>query len=144
MLARILLGVTAALMLAAWGIVANAGDEHAARTYMIDWPKHGIRATFQYGTQPMSPGRTVCAGKVGIENYGNKSYAVLFFNVVFYSESRERIATDRFSLSSNLKPGAQAEIPYDPRNPLNPINLTESYSECPKGMRWARVVLDAF
>ena len=137
-----------ALALGVWAMAAMAQAEIETlpqpRTYRIDWPMHGIRAAFEYGTQSVPQGKSVCAGRVSIENYGDRSYAVLFFSVVIYSESRERVATDRFSLSSNLKPGGRAEIPFDLRNPLNPAILTERYGECPRDMRWARVVLDAF
>lgn len=135
-----------ALACGAFAIVASAvaGSEPVAGSYRIDWPQHGIRADLEYGTRPLAPGKSVCAGKVSIENYGERSYAVLFFSVIVFSEAKERIATDRFALSSHLKPGGRAEIPFDPRNPLNPVNPTESYSECPKDMRRVRVILDAF
>lgn len=142
--AGILPRLTLAVLLGFCSVAKAAEPGKTAKTYSIDWPGHGIRATLEYGILQGIQANPVCGGKVSIENYGTRSYSVLFFNVTLYSDSKELIATDRFSLSSNLKPGNRAEIPSDPRNPLNPVVLTENYSECPKDMRWARVILDAF
>jgi hypothetical protein len=136
--------LTVALLLGVCGIAAAAEPGKTAKRYNIDWPGHGVRATLEYGTLQGEQAKPVCGGKISLENYGSRHYSVLFFNVTLYSDSKELIATDRFSLSSNLQPGNKADIPFDPRNPLNPVVLTESYSECPKDMRWARVILDAF
>lgn len=137
-----LLRLIALLWLAYGGFAAAAEPDETFKKYAVDWPKHGLRATLEYATLAREP--AACAGKMSVENYGNRSYAVLFFSVLIYSDARQLIATDRFTLSSNLVPGGKAEISFDPRNPLNPVNLTERYGECPKDMRWARVILDAF
>lgn len=139
-----LLRLTVFLWLVHGGITAAAEPTETFKEYTIDWPKHGIRATLEYATLTREQNGPACAGKVSIENYGSRSYAVLFFSVLIYSDARQLIATDRFSLSSNLVPGGGAEIPFDPSNPLNPLNLTERYAECPKDMRGVRVILEAF
>lgn len=133
-----------ALSLGACGLATAAETENAAFAHRIDWPKHGIGATLEYSSLAGDQSRPACVGKIHVENYGTRTYSVLLFNVTIYSASRELIATDRFSLSSSLNPGGKAEIPYDLRNPLNPIVATARFSECPKDMRWARVILDAF
>lgn len=139
-----LLRLIALLWLVHGSLAAAAEADETFKKYAVDWPKHGLRATLEYATLVREPSDAACAGKVSVENYGNRSYAVLFFSVLIYSDARQLIATDRFTLSSNLVPGGKAEISFDPRNPLNPVNLTERYGECPKDMRWARVILDAF
>ncbi|NWG75510.1 MAG: hypothetical protein HXY24_13025 [Rubrivivax sp.] len=136
--------LAAALALGVCSAAAAVETVKAALAYKVDWPGHGITAMLEYGSLENDQMQPVCAGKLSIENYGSRSYAVLFFNVAIFSASRELIATDRFSLTSNLKPGGKAEIPFDPRNPLNPVVLTESYRECPREMHSARVILDGF
>jgi hypothetical protein len=131
-----------ALLLGACGVTPEA--EKAARTYKFDWPREGIRATLEYRTVQAPPSKTACAGSLRIENYGSKSYTVLLFNVNVFSSAGELVATDRFSLSSNLNPGGKAAIPADPHNPLNPVVITMRYSECPKDMAKADVKLEAF
>ena len=69
---------------------------------------------------------------------------MLLFKVKVFSDSKALIATDRFSLSSSPNPGGKAEIPFDSHNPLNPVELTTRYSECPKNMVSAVVRLEAF
>jgi hypothetical protein len=132
-----------ALALGGCGVTPEEAAVKAARTYKFDWPREGIRATLEYRTLGEAP-RPTCAGSVRIENYGSKIYGVLLFNVNIFSASKELIATDRFSLSSSLTPGSRAEIPFDPHNPLNPVVITRSYSECPADMASADVKLEAF
>lgn len=136
--------LTLALLLGACGVTPDAGNGRAAKTYKFDWPREGIRATLEYRTLQSSPPKTTCAGQLSIENYGNRSYTVLLFDVNVFSASKELIATDRFSLSSSLNPGAKAGIPFDPHNPLNPVVVTTGYSECPRDMASADVKLAAF
>lgn len=113
-------------------------------THSFDWPREGIRASIEYRTVPALASGTTCAGNLYIENYGNKRYTVLLFNVNVFSASRELIATDRFSFSSNLGPGDKGAIAADPHNPLNPVVITRRYSECPKEMALLDVKLEAF
>ncbi len=96
-----------AAMLADCGVAPERGK--AARSYDFLWAEQGIRATLEYRTVQAPPSRTTCAGKISIENFGNRNYSVLLFNVNVYSATKELIATDRFSLSSNLNPGGKAE-----------------------------------
>lgn len=138
------LRMTMILWLMQVGSAAGAESGTTQKRYDIDWPGHGIRSTLVYASLEREQAGPTCAGKMSIENYGSRSYAVLFFSVLVYSDARQLIATDRFILSSNLRPGGKTEIPFDPRNPLNPVNLTQSYGECPRDMRWVRVILDAF
>ena len=135
-----------ALVLTLGGCAAIPEEEtaKAAKTYKFDWPKEGIRATFEYKTLPTPQSKTTCAGKVSIENYGNRNYILLLFKVSVYSGSKELIATDRFSFSGTLNSGSRAEIPFDPLNPLDPDVVTKRYSECPKDMASADVKLEAF
>lgn len=131
-----------AAMLASCGVAPER--DKAAKGFDFLWAEQGIRATFEYRTLQAPPSRTTCAGSLRIENYGRKSYTVLLFNVKALSASGAVIATDRFSLSSNLGPGGRAEITHDPNNPLNPVNITTRYAECPKDMASLDVKLEAF
>lgn len=131
-----------AAMLASCSVTPERGK--AAKGFDFLWAEQGIKATLEYRTVEAPPSKTACAGSLRIENYGHKSYTVLLFNVRVLSASGAVIATDRFSLSSNLAPGGRAEIARDPNNPLNPVNITTRYAECPKDMASVDVKLEAF
>lgn len=131
-----------AAMLASCGTAPER--DKAAKSFDFLWMEQGIRATLEYRTVQAPPSKTTCAGSLRIENYGQKNYTVLLFRVKALSASGELIATDRFSLSSNLGPGGKAEIPFDPNNPLNPVVITTRYAECPKEMHSLDVKLEAF
>lgn len=131
-----------AMSLGACGVTPEA--EKKASTYQFDWPREGVRATLEYRTVQAPTSKTTCAGSLRIENYGSKGYSVLLFKVNVFSAVGELVATDRFSLSSNLNPGSKAEISFDPHNPLNPAVVTRSYVQCPKDMAKADVKLEAF
>jgi hypothetical protein len=133
-----------ALALTLGGCGVSPEAEIEPRTYRFDWPKEGIRATIEYRSVQAPPSRTACAGKISIENYGSRNYSVLLFNVNVFSAAKALVATDRFSLSSNLNPGGKAVIPFDPNNPLNPAVITTRFSECPKDMASVDVKLEAF
>ena len=126
------------------GVTPEAETEKPAKTYKFDWPKEGIRATFEYSTRQFSQSKPVCTGKVGVENYGNKNYTKIYFMVSVFSASKELIATDRFLLSGNFNSGNRVEMPADPFNTLDPIVITKRFSECPKDMASVDVKLEAF
>lgn len=131
-----------ALVLGGCGLAPQT--ERAARTHGFDWPQEGLRASFEYQTIQAPPSGTTCAGSVRIDNYGGRHFTVLLFNVKVYSAARELVASDRFSLSANLRPGDRAVIAADPHNPLNPVVITRRYSTCPQDMAVLDVQLEAF
>jgi hypothetical protein len=129
-----------ALSLAGCGVTPET--DKAARTYKFDWPKEGIRARFEYGTLPEFLPKLVCAGKVSIENYGNKNYTRLYFKVSVFSAWKELIASDRFLLIGSLNSGGSAEIPAGQFNTLAPTVITKGDSECPKDTDTVTVQLE--
>lgn len=142
MLVRAALYITFALLLVGCGSTSEYGQ--ANRIYKFDWPREGVRATFQYDSAKTPDQKTVCAGKVSVENYGSKNYVLLIFRVSVFSPSKELIATDRFSFSGTFNPGYTAEIPVDTYNPLDHVIVTRSYSNCPENMTSVDVKMDAF
>jgi hypothetical protein len=132
-----------ALSLGGCGVTPETGTGKPAKTYEFDWPKEGIRATFEYNSVQLFQPKPVCAGKVSIENYGNKNYSRLYFRVSVFSASKALIATDRFLLIGSINSGSRAEIPADQFNTLSPVVITTSFSECPKDMDSATVQLEA-
>lgn len=133
-----------ALALALGGCGVTPEPDRSASVHRYDWSREGIRASLEYRTVQTPPSGSACAGMLSIENYGKRSYSVLLFSVNVFSAAGEVVATDRFSLSSSLNPGGRAELPFDPRNPLNPVVVTRSYSECPRDMAAVDVKLEAF
>lgn len=144
MFKRVIPCLAVALAIGGCGGTPERDAGKIAKTYMLDWPGEQIRATLEYRSLRASRQGPACAGSLRIENYGSKRYTVLMFSVKIFSASNALIATDRFSLSSNLNPGSKAEIPVDPHNPLNPVEITTRYGECPKNMARADVKLEAF
>lgn len=131
-----------ALSLAGCGVSPEAELPRAERTYSFDWPKEGIRATFEYRTLVLFQRKPVCTGNVSIQNYGSRNYAMVYFRVSVFSPLKELIATDRFLLVGSLNAGGRAEIPSDPFKTLEPVVITKSFSECPKNMDAATVQLE--
>lgn len=119
------------------------GDAGKPRTYKFDWPKEGIRATFEYNTLKLFQPNPVCAGKVSIDNYGSRNYTMLYFKVSVFSASKELIATDRFLRVGSLNSGNSAVILPDQFNTLKPVVITKNFSECPREMDSATVQLEA-
>lgn len=144
MIFRTLLLLMVLLPLGGCGNTPGTDSGEPARSFDFDWQKEGIRARFEYGTVTMPGQKPVCAGKVSIENYGNRNYVLLMFKVSVFSPSRELIATDRFSLSGTLNPGHTARIEADNLNPLDPVITSKTYRECPGNMTSADVKMDAF
>ncbi len=142
MLTRIALCLLFGLSLGGCGSIPET--DTVKRIYQFDWPREGIKATFQYETLQLADQKPVCAGKVSVENYGSKNYVLLIFKVSVYSSSKELIATDRFSLSGTFNPGYRAEIPVDTYNPLDHAIITKTYDKCPDDMNSANVKIDAF
>lgn len=135
--------VVLALALAGCGVTPEAEKPKPARTYSFDWPREGIRATFEYSTLRLFDQTPACLGKVSIENYGSKNYTMVYFKVSVFSASKELIATDRFLLPGSINAGSRAEIPPDRFHQLAPIVITRRYSECPRDMDAATVQLEA-
>lgn len=142
MSSRTVLCMALAMLLGGCAATPESTTGRPAKTFKFNWPKEGIRATFEYNTlQPFQP-KPVCAGKVSIENYGNKDYTQLYFKVSVFSASKELIATDRFLLVGNLNANSSTVIPADQFNTLDPVVVTKSYTECPKEMDSATVQLE--
>lgn len=132
-----------ALSLAGCGVTPETEPEKPVRTYKFDWPKEGIRASFEYSTLKLFEQKPVCAGKVSIENYGSRNYSILYFKVSVFSAAKELIATDRFLLPGSIKAGSRVEIPADHFHHLDPIVATRRFRECPPDMETAKVQLEA-
>lgn len=139
---RTTLCLALALSLAGCAVAPEVEPEKPG-IFKFDWPREKIRATFEYGTLKLFDQNPVCAAKVSIENYGDRTYTLLYFKVSVLSKSKELIGTDRFLLPGSIAPGSRVEIPADHSRQLDPVVATRRFSECPKNMDSAEIKLEA-
>lgn len=134
MLKKSILSLIAVLPL--FGCAVPEKFTQPAKTYEMNWPDKGVKATFMYNTQQVSgyQYRSICAGEVIIENYGGNNFSSILFELSFYSSSKQLIAKDSFLLSSGLISGGKASLPPDYSNPLNSPEGSKYFTDCPANM----------
>lgn len=107
------------------------------QTFNTNSQEHGIKATIEYKNYQIGSyyiPRSRCAAKIDVENYGNKNYRAINYELSIYTASKELIAKNTFRISSGLIAGGKVSLPAESSNALISPSGDVYIQECPDNM----------